>query len=202
MLEAKERGFTDSQIEEMIADSIQDMSKWSNLQPEDIPTSTDMISWNKEEGATVHGNSFAFADTADRMYDRKGIRGTKLPAFVAGSNEFVAESSANTQAKFYSVQLGNGQENLKRVIEWVFRGFLRSMGIRDDPIFSTKRVNAVERLEEARAFEAIMTGIKVAIDAGLSLPLAIELYEEETGSTFSGKVKQMISEEIRVQNAE
>ena len=195
VLEAKEAGYSDTQIAQMVKEAEADMSAWRNLNPQDIPTSTDMISWNQEPGAQA-GTGFDFTNTADRIYDRKSIRGAKLPVFVAGSNEFVAESSANTQAKFYSVQLGGGQENLKFTVEWVFRGFFRSMGVRSDPIFTTKRVNVVERLEEARAFEAMVKGLQVAVETGMSLPTALKLYESETGMTLSAEIVQRVTEEF------
>ena len=118
-----------------------------------------------------------------------------MPNFIAGSNEFVAESSANTQAKFYSVQLGTGQGHLKYIVEWVYRGFFRSLGIRTDPVFTTKRTNVVERLEEARAFSAIMEGIAKAVESGMSLPTAVTFYEEESGMMLSAQVKSNIETE-------
>ena len=196
VLDAKDKGYSDSQIDRMVKDATADMQSWATLKPEDIPISTDIISWNQEPGAqSSTGAGFSFADTASRIYNRRAFTGVKLPPFMAGSNEFVAESSANTQAKFYSVQLGTGQEHLKYIIEWVFRGFFRAMGIRADPVFTTKRTNVVERLEEARAFSAIMDGIVKATQAGMSLPTAILFYEEESGMVLSAEIKVAITEE-------
>lgn len=192
VLEMKKAEFTDDEIDAEIAQAQKDMDQWANLKPEDVPTSTDNIQWNEVQGESGAGN-FRWADTLDRVYDRKGLRGTKLPPFVANSNEFVAESSAETQSKFYSVRLGAGTELLTEGIEWAFRRFLRARGVSDDPVFTTKRVNAVERLEESRAFEAAMKAIGAAVEAGIALDIAIDLFEGETGHTISAEVKQAIA---------
>ena len=194
VLKAKELNYSDTQIDQMVKDAKKDMTAWANLDHDDIPTSTDVIDWNSEGGATGIGG-FNFAETADRMYDRKSFRGVKLPGFMTGSNENQAETSAATEAKFYSVQLGSGQGHLKFVLEWVYRGFLRSMGIRADPVVTTKRINAVERLEEALAFEAILKGVLIATQAGMSLPSALMFYEQESGSTLSGDLKAAVQVE-------
>lgn len=195
-LEAKQAKFTDSQIAAMTEKAEKDMQKWGSLAVGEIPVSTDFIQWNQEPGASgATGNGFGFAEISDRMYDRKSIRGAKIPPFVAGSNEFVAESSATSQAKFYSVQLASGQETLAHIVEWVYRGFFRSMGIRTDPVFTTKRTNAVERLEEALTFKAVMDAINQAVSTGISLPNAIQLYEEESGMSFSAEIKRKIQED-------
>ena len=81
-------------------------------------------------------------------------------------------------------------------MEWVYRGFFRAIGVRNDPILTTKRVNVVERLEEAQAFEAMLKGIKLAIEAGLSLETAFNLYEQETGMIISGEVKAALAEDV------
>ena len=193
VIEMKNAGYSDSKIAELVKEAQDDMSAWSNLKPDEIPTSTDAIDWNSEPGVS-QGSGMGFVDTVDRVYDRKSIRGAKIPPMVAGSNEFVAESSANTQARFYSVQLGTGQENLKFIVEWVYRGFLRSIGLRGDPIFTTKRVNAVERVEESRAFELMMRALMIATKAGIPLPTAIKMYQTETGTTLEGEIIQEIQE--------
>ena len=193
-LKMKELGYSETAIDQMTKDAAKDMTKWANLGPEEIPTSSDVVQWNQESGATGRGG-LSFVDVVDRVYDRKSLRGAEMPAALAGSSEFATETSIQTQGKFYSVNLGSGQERLAYMVEWGYRGFLRAMGIRGDPILSTKRVNALERIEEAKAFEAMMQGIERAVNAGIPLPTAIKMYEAESGQTFPADVIDEIKEE-------
>ena len=186
-LKMKELNYSESAIATLTAEAAADMNKWANLGPDEIPTSSDVVQWNQESGATGRGG-LSFVDVVDRVYDRKSLRGAEMPPALAGTSEFATETSIQTQGKFYSVNLGSGQERLAYLIEWAYRAFLRSMGVRADPILSTKRVNALERIEEAKAFEAMMQGIERAVNAGIPLPTAIKMYEAESGQTFPADV--------------
>ena len=193
-LRMKELNFSQSDISQMTNEASDDMKKWAGLGPDEIPTSSDVVQWNQEQGATRQGG-LSFVDTVDRVYDRKSLRGAKMPPALAGTSEFATETSIQTQGKFYSVNLGSGQERLAYTVEWAYRGFLRSMGIRGDPILSTKRVNALERMEEAKAFESVMQGVERAVNAGIPLPTAIKMYEAESGMTFPADVVDEIKME-------
>ena len=102
-----------------------------------------------------------------------------------GSNEFVAESSAEEQAIQYSIRISSFQSTVQRILQRVFTLIIRSQGIAGKVTFSLKRVNAKERERESRIFSVIMDGIKTAKDAGISVPMAVKIYQDVTGLRFS-----------------
>ena len=56
-------------------------------------------------------------------------------------------------------------------------------------------MNALERMEEAKAFESVMQGVERAVNAGIPLPTAIKMYEAESGMTFPADVVDEITME-------
>ena len=106
-----------------------------------------------------------------------------------------ADYSTRQNGLFYSAYMQTSQEHIKAAIEWAFKRFFRSIGITDDPIYTSKSVNVDARMVEAKAFQEIMTGIKSAVESGMPLPLAIEFFEEEAGQTFSADLKAKIEEQ-------
>lgn len=200
-LKMKEVGFTSTEIDKLTSEAHDDVKKWAGLGVDEIPFSSDVINWDQEPGATGRGG-LSFTTEANKQFDRMAMRGAGVPPGVVGGSEHVAEYGIRSETKFYGVTLGFGQETLKDTVEWVYRGFLRSMGIRGDPIFTTKRIDVIERLEEAQAFESVLKGIGLAVDSGIPLPTAIKMYEGESGTTFSADVKKEIKEAYEERKSE
>ena len=196
VLRMKELGYTDEQITAAVATAKVELKKWENLKDNQYPTNTDIIGWNSEQGARI-GNGAGLVDTSSRVYARKGFQGVKLPPFIAGSNEFTAETSSNSQSRLYSVRIAAGQEILKLQIEWAFRRFLRSRGNSEDPIFSTKPFDVESRKIESEAFHAMILAIKDAVEAGMTLTQAINLYESTTGTTLDAGVESDIESNLQ-----
>ena len=184
----KELNYTDAQIEAAVKKAETDIAGWRNLQPNEIPTATDVVGWNELSGART-GSGAGLVDTSNRVYDRGSLRGAKLSPFIAGSNEFTAETSSGSQVRLYSVRIASGQEIVKSLIEWSVRRFIRSRGNSGDPIFTTRHFDAEERQIEAEAFHSMILGIKDAVEAGMTLIQAINLFEATTGTTIDAEVK-------------
>ena len=188
---AKDRdsAFSDKDVISLSAQADELVKDWKTMGVNDIPYFSDIMEWMTDPGA---GSGLDFTDMIDRMDDRKTLRGTKTPPSIAGSNEFTAESSAKTQSIFYSSLLQGGQESMKRCVEFCFRRFLRSRGYSDDPLFTTHSVDVVSRVEEAKAFNEVMKGIKTATSSGIPIQYAIDLYEQSSGNEFDAETKQAI----------
>lgn len=198
-LAADDSEFNEEDINTLTDEAEKFIEEWKTLGVNDIPYFSDIMEWETDPGA---GSGLDFTDKIDRMDDRKSLRGTKTPPSIAGSNEFTAESSAKNQTMFYSALLSGGQEAMKRSAEFCFRRFLRSRGIIDDPIFTSKSVDVVARVEEAKAFNEIMKGIRVATSSGINVEHAIELYEESSGNKFTPTIKEKISNVLNEGNNE
>lgn len=140
------------------------------------------------------GDSLTFTRDIGMLYDKRVAQGAKTPTTVGGPAER-ADYSTRQNGLFYSLYLQGSQENIRDGIEWGFTRFMRSMGITDDPIYTSKSVNVEARMIEAKAFQEIMTGISAAVEAGMPLPRAIEFFEEEAGQTFSAALKARIEKE-------
>ena len=192
-IKMKAAGYSDAQIDKAVTKAEKDIAGWKNLQPNEIPTSTDAATWNSEQGART-GSGAGLVDTSNRVYDRGALRGAKMPPFIAGSNEFTAETSSDSQSRLYSVRIGAGQEITKSLIEWAIRRFIRTRGNSGDPIYTTKHFDAEERKVEAEAFHAMVLAIKDAVEAGISLEIAFDLYESVTGTTIDAEIKAKIAE--------
>ena len=140
------------------------------------------------------GGDLTFTRDIGMLYDKRVAQGAKTPTTVGGPAER-ADYSTRQNGLFYSLYLQSSQTNIKDAMEWSFKRFFRSMGLTEDPIYTSKSVNVEARMIEAKAFQEIMTGIKQAVDAGMPLPRAIEFFEEEAGQTFSADLKARIEEE-------
>lgn len=165
--------------------------KLSKKRPDQIMGVTDDIEPVKLPGS---GESYAFTKEIGDLYDKRVSTGAKTPSTVGGQQQR-ADYSTRQQNLFYSVYLQSGQERVRKTIEWGYRRFLRSRGITDDPIYESKSVNVEARMIEAQAFQEIMEGINLAVQAGMPLPVAIEFFEEESGQTFSATLKNRIEQE-------
>ena len=140
------------------------------------------------------GANLTFTRDIGSLYDKRVAQGAKTPTTVGGPAER-ADYSTRQNGLFYSLYLQSSQQNIGSAMKWSFKRFLRSMGITDDPIYTSKSVNVEARMIEAKAFQEIMTGIKQAVDAGMPLPRAIEFFEEEAGQSFSADLKSKIEKE-------
>ena len=188
-------------IEDIVAKDINLIkNEWSKLPPEVSPIGTGEIELRQYPGAN---GSLNFVDILDRMYDRKSIRAVKGPPSMFGSNEFVAESSAEEQAIQYSIRISSFQSTVQRILQRVFTLIIRSQGIAGKVTFSLKRVNAKERERESRIFGVIMDGIKTAKDAGISVPMAVKIYQDVTGLRFSEElIAEIVADSDNVNDTE
>lgn len=178
-------------INEEIQEAMNNIStKLASKKPDQVMGMTDDIEMVETSGG---GEKYSFTRDIGELYDKHTSMGSKLPGNVGGQSER-ADYSTRHQGLFYSAYLQSRQENITEVIEWAYRRFMRSMGVTDDPIYTSKSVNVEARVIEAEAFQQIMEGIKLAVDAGMPLPLAIEFFEEEAGQTFSANLKSSLTE--------
>ena len=157
------------------------MGVTDDIEPMQLPGSGDHLTFTKEIGS---------------LYDKRVSAGTKTPSTVGGPSER-ADYSTKEQGLFYSLHLESSQTHIKNAMEWAITRFLRSMGITDDPIYTSKSVNVQARMIEAQAFQEVMKGVESAVTAGIPLPLAIEFFEEEAGQTFSANLKAQIKEQYQ-----
>ena len=184
-------GFTGDQIRQIVADDkVMIEQEWKQLGPGETPIGTGEIEFRQYEGAG--GGRLTFVDTLDRVYDRKTIRGGKATPSMLGSNEFTAESSAEEQSVQYSMRVSSHQRTVERVFTRIFTQIIRSEGIAGKVDFQLKRINTRERKREAETFNAMITGIKTAIDASIPLKTAVKMYQEVTGFHFSAELLQDI----------
>ena len=91
--------------------------------PNEIPTATDVVGWN--EVARVQGQVAVQVLLIPPTEFTTGAHCVvqSFPPFIAGSNEFTAETSSNSQTRFNSVRIASGQETVKDLIEWSIRRF-------------------------------------------------------------------------------
>ena len=143
------------------------------------------------------GKELTFTKEIGQLYDKRVASGSKTPTTVGGPSER-ADYSTKEQGLFYSAYLQSSQDNIKEVIEWSFTRFFRSMGITDDPIYTSKSINVQARMIEAQAFQEVMNGVEAAVKAGMPLPLALDFFEEESGQTFSADLKAKIEKSLSV----
>ena len=137
------------------------------------------------------GEKLTWTTDMGNLYDKRVSMGSKTPSTVGGQQQR-ADYSTRQQNLFYSVYLQSGQENLAKTFVWSYTRMLRSRGNTGTPIYSSKSVNVEARRIEAEAFQEIMKGIGEAVNAGIPLPCAIELFEEQAGQTFPADLKSKI----------
>ena len=140
------------------------------------------------------GENLTFTKDIGELYDKRTAMGSKTPSTIGGAQQR-ADYSTRQQSLFYSLYLQTGQDDIGTCIEWAYKRFLISRGIVDDPIYTSKPMNVESKRIEAEAFQEVMEGINKAVQAGMPLPLAIDFYEEESGTTFSAKLKSRIQTE-------
>ena len=178
-------------VNETIQEAMDLIATLAKKKPNQVMGMTDDIEPVELSGG---GEKYGFTRDIGLLYDKRISAGTKLASTIGGPAER-ADYSTRQQGLFYSSYLQSGQANIKTPIEWGYRRFMRSIGVPSDPIYTTKSVNVESRMIEAKAFQEIMTGINLATQAGMPLPLAIEFFEEEAGQTFSGELKAKIEEQ-------
>ena len=197
-LEMKKAGLSTTEIQTQTASlKAQIAAEWGNLKPGDTPFSSDIAEMKELQGGGARGVSFA--DTTDRTLDRRSLRGTKLPPSYAGSNEFVAETSAREQSVNFSIRLGTLQDLIVEVVEDGFTPVLRSQGVAADPEFHLKKSNAIEREDEAEIFNILMQGISAAVSAGFDIDDALDIYTELSGESLSEELRERIRKNVRQQ---
>ena len=140
------------------------------------------------------GENLTFTKDIGELYDKRTAMGSKTPSTIGGAQQR-ADYSTRQQSLFYSLYLQTGQDDIGTCIEWAYKRFLISRGIVDDPIYTSKPMNVESKRIEAEAFQEVMEGINKAVQAGMPLPLAVDFYEEESGTTFSAKLKARIEKE-------
>ena len=192
----KQAGFTWEEIKEIVKrDRAMIAKDWQDLDVDETPVGTGEIEMRQYPGASNRG--FPQMDMADRAYDRKLIRGAKTTPLEMGSNEFVAESSANTQTVNHALWYSYHQDNIESVAVYLWERVLKAKGILRPVIFTLKRANHVVQREQAVVFDLIFKGIKSAVDAGIPIGTAIKLYEfisdEEMPAEVVNELEKMVS---------
>lgn len=180
----KEAGYAPDEIKKIVEEDVALIKNWAELPPEEIPVGTGEIELRQYEGAGSGSGGLRFVDIADRVHERKSLRGSKQPPSMLGSNEFVAESSAEEHGMTFERRMASHQSTVEEMIEMQLTHALRSQGIPGKVNFKLKRIDARERKKEAEVFDFMMKGIHAAIQIGVPLTRAISLYEHITGYRF------------------
>ena len=189
----KEAGFSTDEIEEIIKkDQNLIGSEWSQLEPNEIPVGTAEIELRQYEGAAA--GRLNFVDTLDRVHDRKSLRGGKTTPAALGSNEFVAESSAEEQGVQQDLRIASHQDTVVQMIEGQLIRVIRSAGIAGPVNFEMERLNTRERKRRVEVFITMMIGIRSAIEAGMDIEAAIKLYENVTREKLPEELIKEIKE--------
>ena len=181
----------DKSVNQQITEGMNLIKLLGKKKPDQIMGITDDIEPVEMPGG---GDKLTWTEGIGRLYDKRVAAGSKTPATIGGQQQR-ADYSTRQQNLFYSVYLQSGQENIQKTLEWGYKRFLISRGITEDPVFTTKSVNVEARLIESEAFQEMMSGLYLATQAGLSLPIAIELFEAESGQSLPGELKQKILED-------
>lgn len=192
----KECGYTTQQIDAILEENkIKIQGEWSKLPPGEIPVSGAEVEIVQTEGASSAGG-LNFVDMLKRVWDRDVIRGTKSTPFAFGSNEFVAESSAEIQEVSQSQWRGSHQDIVELTVSRAMSMIPRMQGITDPVMLMLRRTNAVERRSEAEAFKAMAQGVKEIVDSGIPLVTAIKLFEDISGHKFPTWLVDEVKEEM------
>ena len=188
----KDAGFSTDEIEQIIKnDKNLITNEWGNLEPNEIPVGTGEIELRQYEGAAA--GRLNFVDTLDRVHDRKSLRGGKTTPAALGSNEFVAESSAEEQGVQQDLRIGSHQDTVIAMIENQLTRVIRSKGIEGKVNFEMERLNTRERKRRVEVFITMMIGIRSAVEAGMDIGAAIKLYENVSRE----KLPEELVEEIK-----
>ena len=194
MLKLQAEGAEIDDINAEIKSAKEQLSKLKDKMPSQILALTDDI---KAIGLQGGGVDMLWTKEMGTYQDKRVSQGTKTPTTVGGPQER-ADYSTKQQGLFYSALLENGQENIQYAIEWAFTRFLRAMGSSDTVHLTSKSSDVVSRQIEAETFLDMMLAVKAAVDAGMTLPTAIQAYEEESGQTFSDELKNRILKDARL----
>ena len=159
------------------------------------PNQPIVLTDNVEVGTAQSGSQgITWVDILSRLFDRKIFSGGNTPPSIAGSNEFVAESSMEGQIGFFSTYMLSGQAIIKDCSEWAWTRVLRAQGNSDEVTYSSKSIDSHSRVQNAKAFAEIMRGIKIATSAGMDLDTAVKWYEFESETTIPADVIEMIEQ--------
>ena len=191
LIKLESEGADIEDVNAQIKEAMALIKKLGKKRPDQVMGVTDDIEPMEMGGS---GDKYLFTKDIGQLYDKRVAMGSKVPATIGGPAER-SDYSTKEQGLFYSAYLQSSQERIRDAVEWAIKRFLRSMGVADDPIYTSKSINVQARMIESEAFLAVMTGIKAAVDAGMPLPLAIDIFEEEAGQKFSAKLKARIEKE-------
>ena len=156
---------------------------------------TGEVEFRQYEGATG-GRGLQWIDTIDRVQDRKSLRGIKSTPFNMGSNEFIAESSAEAQMILWGIRMNVYQDIAEQFISDNARVPLLIEGIADPVECRIERMRDWQRLEQSQVFKELVGGIVQLTAAGVPFPAAVKVCEEMTGQQLSPGVHRELAKVV------
>lgn len=186
----RQANFSPKEIKDRIASARRNITKAGNLKdPKKVPVFTGEFEMDQLSGASALPGGFQFVDTLNRIFERKMIQGGGTMPFSIGNNEFVAESSARTQAIRESIKTEALQSDVENEMGRALSMPLQAQGITDPAVLALKRIDVMERDFEAMIFQNIASGVKSLTDAGAPLSIAMEMFVEMTNVQISEELK-------------
>ena len=192
-----EAGYKLPEIEKIVEKDKADIQKhWGGgIDPEETPVMTGEVEFRQYEGASG-GRGLQFIDTIDRIHDRKTLRGIKATPFNMGSNEFIAESSAEAQMILWGIRVNVYQDMTEGFVARNARVPLLLAGITEPAVCTIQRMKDWQRLEQAQIFSEVVTGVTALVSAGVPLAVAFQVFEDITDQTLSDAVRAKIEKVI------
>lgn len=190
-LELRDKGLKPETIKKRVSD-IETMIKANNnfKDPSLVPVFSGPVEFGQLEG--VQSGGMTFVDSTSRVLDRQAIRGASGSPTHLGSNEFTAESSAQSQGLRASVWMESFQELIEDVVGLALSMALQGAGITEPAVLSLRRVDVVERELEADIFTKVASGVLNLQRAGMKVLDAIELYQVTTNTFIPEAFKEQL----------